>query len=83
MSFECVDGDTILYRWSTLPYNSIQIAAGMDNDNSVVEMYADELLTWQYIMESEFLPNLVNELYINREFATSEEVALIFGIEEV
>lgn len=83
VSFECVDGDKVLYRWSTSPYNAIQITAGMDNDNSIVELYADELLTWQYNMETEFLPNLVNELYINREFATSEEVANIFGIEEV
>lgn len=83
ISFECVDGDKILYRWSTSPYASIQIAAGMDNDNTIFETYADELLTWQTNMESEFLPNLVNELYINREFATSEEVAQIFGVEEV
>lgn len=83
VSFECVDGDTVLYRWSSAIFNAIQITAGLDNDNAIVELYADELLTWENSMETEFIPNLVNELYINREFATSEEVAQIFGIEEV
>ena len=83
VSFECVDGDDILYRWSTSIYNAIQITAGMDNDNSIYETYADELLTWQNNMETDFIPNMITNLYIEREFATSEEVALIFGIEEV
>lgn len=80
ISFECVDGEEILYRWSSLIHNSIIIKEGMDNDNTIFEMYADELLAWQNKMETEFLPNLVDECYVNREFATSEEVAMIFDI---
>lgn len=80
VSFECVEGDKILYRWSTAIYDGIKIAAGFDNDNTIVELYADELLAWQNHMETEFIPNQINELYIEREFATSEEVAQIFGI---
>ena len=79
VSFECVDGDSILYRWSTAVCNIIQITAGMDNDNTIVELYTDELLTWQNAIETEFLPKLVDERYINRDFATSEEVGKIFG----
>lgn len=91
ISFECVNGEDILYRWSTTTFNGIQITAGMDNDNTIVELYTDELLAWenhvamelsdwQNNMENEVIPNLVDECYIERDFATSEEVAYIFDI---
>lgn len=80
VSFECVDGDDILYRWSSSIFKAIQINGGMDNDNTIVEMYADELLTWQNYMETIFIPNIVDERYVEREFATSEEVAAVFDI---
>lgn len=80
VSFECVDGDTILYRWSSSIFSSITITPGMDNDNTIVELYADELLTWENSMETEFIPNLVDKCYVEREFATSEEVANIFNL---
>ena len=101
VSFECVDkecndetcndGEHILYRWSSSAYKSIQINSGMDNNNTVYEMYSDELLaweiqmenklsSWQNNMETEFIPNLVDECYVDREFATSEEVAAVFDI---
>lgn len=83
VSFECVEGDKVLYRWSTAPYSGIQVVTGMDNDNAVYELYSDALLSWQHVMETEFLPDLVNDLYINREFATAEEVAKIFDVKEV
>ena len=79
ITFKCVEGDEVLYRWSSSIYNSIQIIAGLDNNNIIPEMYSDELLTWQHSIESEYIPNLVDERYINREFATSDEVALIFS----
>lgn len=93
VSFKCVDGDTILYRWSSSIFDSIQITAGLDNNNTVFELYADELLawqnnieteisSWQNNMETELIPNLVDENYINREFATSEEVANIFSVRD-
>lgn len=80
VSFECTDGDTILYRWSSNSFNGITITAGMDNNNTIYEMYADELLAWQNYMHTEFIPDLVDKRYIEREFATSEEVAMIFDI---
>lgn len=80
VSFECVDGNAILYRWSSSIYGSISITPGMDNDNTIVELYADELVTWENSMETEFIPDLVNKCYIEREFATSEEVANVFGL---
>ena len=93
VSFKCVDGDAILYRWSSSIFDSIQITAGLDNNNTVIELYADELLawqnnietdisSWQNNMETELIPNLVDENYINREFATSEEVANIFSVKD-
>ena len=80
VSFECVDGDTITYRWSSSAYESIRIITGMDNDNTVIETYADELLAWQNYMEKTYIPVLVDECYVERDFATSEEVANIFGL---
>ena len=81
VSFGCVDGENILYRWSSSIYNSITITAGMDNDNTIVELYADELLAWQNTMEREYIPLLVDECYIERNFATSEEVKDIFSVD--
>lgn len=80
VTFECVDGDVVLYRWSSSTFNSIQISAGMDNNNAVFEVYSDELLKWQTRMELEYIPILVNQCYIEREFATSEEVGAIFNL---
>lgn len=80
ISFECVEGDKVLYRWSSSVFKTIEVTSGMDNDNTVIEMYADELLAWQNHMETVFIPNLVDECYINRDFATSEEVAAVFDI---
>ena len=83
ISFECVNGEEVLYRWSSAICEVIKVTPGMDNDNTIFELYADELLAWQNEMELSFIPNLVDDNYINREFATSEEVANIFGITEL
>lgn len=84
VSFECVDCENeeekILYRWSSNIFKQIQINAGMDNNDTVFEMYADELLIWQNEMETKYIPQLVDECYIEREFATSDEVAAVFDI---
>ena len=80
VSFECIDGDNILYRWSTTTFNAIQIVAGMKNGDELVKIYSDELLLWQNSMENDVIPNLVDECYIDREFATSGEVRDIFDI---
>lgn len=81
ISFECVVEGNILYRWSTTTYEDIRITAGMNNNNTIFEKYSDELLAWQNSVVTEVIPNLVDECYINREFATSEEVAQVFGVE--
>ena len=91
VSFECVDTDCediddcnidehILYRWSSNIFKSINITTGMDNNNTIKEMYADELLAWQIEMETKFIPDLVDERYVERVFATAEEVAAVFDI---
>lgn len=80
VSFECVEGDTIVYRWSSSVSTVIQIITGMDNDNTIIETYADELLAWQNYMETRFIPDMVDERYIERDFATSDEVAGVFGM---
>lgn len=80
VSFECVDGDKLLYRWSSSIYDSIRIVSGMDNSEATFETYSDELLAWQNRMETEFIPKTVDERYIEREFATSEEVAAVFDL---
>ena len=83
VSFECVNGEEVLYRWSSAICEIIKVTPGMDNDNTIVELYADELLAWQNEMELSYIPTLVDDNYINREFATSDEVANIFGISGV
>lgn len=91
VSFECVDENCddiencnieehILYRWSSNIFKSINITTGMDNNNTIKEMYADELLAWQIEMETKFIPDLVDECYVERVFATAEEVAAVFDI---
>lgn len=80
VSFECTNGDKVLYRWSTTTFEGIRINVGMDNDNAVMEQYIDKLLVWQKNVEKEIIPVLVEECYIDREFATSEEVANIFDM---
>lgn len=80
VSFECTNGDEILYRWSSNAFNSIAITQGMNNNNSTYETYNDELLAWENYMLTEYIPNLVDKCYVEREFATSEEVAQVFGI---
>ena len=91
VSFSCVNEDETLYRWNSSIYSLITIAPGINNNNSVVEVYADELLKWEnYIvnnldeLETELknvtIPAIVDECYIEREFATSAEVAGIFSL---
>ena len=81
VSFECLDEKAnILYRWSSSIFNGIQITAGMDNDDNILEIYADDLLKWQHEMELERIPNLVDECYVELNFATSEEVAAVMNI---
>lgn len=80
VTFECVGGANILYRWSTTTFTAIKITAGMNNNNTVFEMYSDDLLNWQNTMATEVIPDLVDRCYIEREFATSEEVAQVFGV---
>ena len=79
ITFKCTEEDEVVYRWSSSIYSGIQIVAGLDNNNIIPELYADELLSWQNSIEKEYIPNIVDERYIDREFATSEEVALIFS----
>lgn len=92
VAFECVDGEEILYRWNSGICNAISIVKGINNDNAVTEVYVDELLKWEnYIvdhfdeLETELInttiPALVDERYVEREFATSEEVAAIFALD--
>ena len=92
IAFECVDGEEILYRWNSGICNAISIVAGINNNNAVSEVYVDELLKWEnYIVDhfdeletelvSTTIPAIVDECYVNREFATSEEVAAIFALD--
>lgn len=80
--FECIadDGETVLYRWSSNISDKIQIISGMNNDDEIIEIYSDELLAWQHEMEIQYIPSLVEECYGDRNFASSEEIALIFDI---
>ena len=91
VSFSCVNEDETLYRWNSSIYSLITIAPGIDNNNSVAEVYADELLKWEnYIvdnldaLETELknvtIPAMVDQRYIERDFATSGEVASIFAL---
>ena len=82
VSFECLDEKAnILYRWSTSIFKDIQISVGMDNDDTVFEIYSDALLKWQNEMEIEHIPMIVDKRYVERDFATSEEVSAIFNID--
>lgn len=92
VSFSCVNDDETLYRWNSAIYSLIAIAPGINNNNSVTEVYADELLKWEnYIvdnldaLETELknitIPAMVDQRYIERDFATSEEVTNIFALD--
>ena len=91
ISFSCVKDNETLYRWNSSICNTITISQGINNSNAVAEVYADELLKWEnYIvdnldeLEAELknitIPAMVDERYIERDFATSEEVAAIFDL---
>lgn len=82
--FECIadDGMTVLYRWSSDISDKITIRPGMNNGNEIIEIYSDELLAWQHEMEVDHIPTLVNKLYDERNFASSEEIALIFDMSD-
>lgn len=91
ISFECTEGDNVLYRWNSAINNTIVIAAGINNGNIVMEQYADELLKWENYIENHIdeielelknslIPELVNKCYIERDFATSEEVAEVMSL---
>lgn len=95
ISFECTNGEgeepEVEYRWSTAICTAISIAVGLQNNNEIVQKYFDELLYWEnYIVEfldsttTEFretvIPELVDEAYVEREFATTEEIAAIFDL---
>lgn len=92
VSFECIEGDDIVYRWNSAINNSIIIAPGINNSNAVVEIYADELLKWENYIVDHFdelelelyntvLPDMVDQRYIERDFATSEEVAAVMLVD--
>lgn len=92
ISFECTEGDDILYRWNSGINNVIKIAAGIDNTGFIPELYPDALLKWENWLTSHFdelskevtdeiIPREVDERYIERDFATSEEVGLIFSVD--
>lgn len=80
VSFECTKDGEVLYRWSSNKSETIKIVAGMDNNNAIKELYADELLEWQNRMQTEVIPDLINKCYVERDFATKEEVAQVFDI---
>lgn len=81
ISFECIEEKEnnevdISYRWSTNICKLISVAENMRNVEAVVEKYSDVLLEWEHSL----VPYLVKKCYIEREFATSAEVAHIFGM---
>ena len=93
ISFECVDKETaeVEYRWNTNICSTIIIVPGINNNNAVVEVYVDELLKWEAYLVDHFdelkndlynttIPNMVDQRYIEREFATSKEVADLFSL---
>ena len=48
ISFVCVDKDgNVIYRWNTGINNTISITAGINNGESIVEIYADVLQKWK------------------------------------
>lgn len=63
--------------------NSFNIVSSKDvtiNDEKIQTGDANDNAEWQASMENEYIPNLVDSCYIDREFATSEEVAHVFDI---
>lgn len=93
ISFECVDKDAeVIYRWNSNICSSIVIVPGINNNNAVFETYPDELLKWETYLADHFdelkddlynttLPNMVDQRYVERVFATSAEVAAIFALD--
>lgn len=92
ITFACTKDDETLYRWSSAICNTIIIVPGMNNSNAVVENYPDTLLQWEFYLKSladdtvdelknTTIPNLVDECYVEKVFATPAEVAAVFGLE--
>ena len=91
ISFECVQDDEVVYRWNSGICNTIIIVPGMNNNNALVETYPDALLKWDEYMTTHFdeletellnttIPNMVDQRYVERDFATSAEVKELFGM---
>lgn len=87
------DDDATLYRWNSGICSTIVVVPGMNNSGAIVQNYPDVLLQWENYLTTNFedlesalvnttIPNMVDQRYIEREFATSAEVAAIFGIDE-
>ena len=82
----------VLYRWNTRICSAVTIVPGLNNNNAVYEDYVDELLKWENYLETHFdkleaelentiIPTMVDQRYIDRDFATSAEVAEIFAMD--
>ncbi len=91
ISFECVDGEDVVYRWNSGICDSIVVVPGMNNGDAIIEQNPDMLYQWELYMHSlcndlatelknTTIPYLVDECYVEKVFATSAEVAAVFGV---
>ena len=46
--FACLEGDEVMYSWSTAPFSGVSISAGIYNGEAVVEQYIDILEQWEH-----------------------------------
>lgn len=92
ISFACVEGEDVLYRWNSGTCSTIVIVPGLNNSNAVVESYPDALLQYEFYLKTladdlaeevknTTIPNLVDQCYVEKVFATSEEVAAAFDLD--
>ena len=96
VSFECIKEEEgfdpeVVYRWNSAICNTIVIVPGINNNNAIVETFPDALLKWESYLVNSFdglkaellnttLPEMVDQRYVERDFATTAEVKTLFGM---
>lgn len=61
--FQCLQGEEILYSWSTMTCESIIVSESLHNTEKIVEQYADVLERWKIeIGSGAFFPEVSNKI---------------------
>ena len=68
IKFSCVTDGVIEYQWNTDIFKGIMIAAGIDNEETLVEEYSDILQKWKDDILAEA------QQYVDKSFSNDEDI---------